>query len=449
MQIDSFCGQVWEDASLAIRHPAFCTLARSLKTAMLRRTMNNRILHFESMGGASGDMILGALIGLGVSVDELNEELKSLKVDPFEIIVDAVNEQGMSGVRAKVHIHEHHHHHHAHDHGHHHHHGRHLSTILKLIEKSALPTGVKTNASAVFQRIGEAEASIHGVDIEKIHFHEVGAMDSIVDIVGCCLALHKLGVKGVAIRSLPQGHGTIECAHGTYPNPAPATLRLLEGFPVEAVDEPFELVTPTGAALLSNWRTAESPSGGRALKSAYSFGHRKLNSRPNLLRATIMEEVGEAPAVQESNQSEDECLVLECNLDDMTPELVGCLFDPLLGAGALDVFTTPILMKKQRPGVLLTVLCRVEQRAQMLDLVFRESTTFGVREYRTQRTILERHFETVETPYGAVRIKVGTRGGEVMTASPEIEECRKCAAEGGVPVKIVYDAALSIFQGED
>ncbi len=385
-------------------------------------------------------MILGALIGLGVPVEELSEELKSLKVDPFEIIVDEVVEQGMSGVRAKVVVHEHRHH--PHHHGEQdHHHGRHLSTILKLIAASDLPDPVKANASAVFQRIGEAEAAIHNIDIEKIHFHEVGAMDSIIDIVGCCLALHKLGVDGVSIRSLPQGHGTIECAHGTYPNPAPATLRMLQGFPTEPIDEPFELVTPTGAALLSAWRTADAPPiGGQAIKTAYSFGHRKLRLRPNLLRATLYE-VAE-------DQAADECLVLECNLDDTTPELVGCLFDRLLASGALDVFTVPVFMKKQRPGILLTVLCLPSDRNRMLDLVFRESTTFGVRERLMNRTVLDRSFLPVETPFGTVRIKIGRWCGEIVTASPEVEDCRKCASKGGIPVKNVYDAALSIFQKE-
>jgi len=395
-----------------------------------------KTLHFESFGGASGDMLLGALIGLGVPAAELSEELKSLNVDPFEIVVDEVVEQGMSGLRARVVIHEHHDHH-----DHDHHHGRHLSTILKLIDESDLPDPVKVQSSSVFCRIGEAEATIHGVDIEKIHFHEVGAMDSIVDIVGCCLALHKLGVDGVSIRSLPQGHGTIECAHGIYPNPAPATLRLLEGFPVQDVDEPFELVTPTGAALVSEWRTAEAPSSGSyATATAYSFGHCKLNNRPNLLRATLYE--------AKEDQATDEVLILECNLDDTTPELVGCLFDQLLDGGALDVFTTPVSMKKQRPGILLTVLCIPSDRDAMLDLIFRESTTFGIREYISRRTILERSFETVDTPFGRIRIKIGKREDQVVTASPEIEDCRKCAAESGVAVRNVYDIALSIFTRE-
>ena len=387
--------------------------------------MKNRILHFESIGGASGDMILGTLIGLGVSVEELIDELRTLNVDPFEIVVDKVAEQGMDGVRASVRI----------GGERQNSHGRDLSLILKLIEGSALPKPVKLQASGIFKRIGEAEAAVHGVDVEKIHFHEVGAMDSIVDIVGCCLALHKLGVDGVSIRSLPQGHGTIECAHGTYPNPAPATLRLLEGFPCDHVDDPFELVTPTGAALLSTWRTAEvPPSGSRAVKSAYSFGHCRLKHRPNLLRATLYETT--------NNTTIDKCLVLECNLDDTTPELVGCLFDQLLEAGALDVFTTPILMKKQRQGILLTVLCVPADRDAMLDLIFRESTTFGIREYMSNRTILERSFRKVETPYGFVRIKVGLRNGEVVTVSPEIEDCRKLARKNGVSVKKIYEAAI-------
>jgi len=379
-------------------------------------------------------MILGALIGLGVSVEELNEELKSLNVDPFEIVVDEVVEQGMTGVRAQVNVHAHHH---NHDHGHHH--GRHLSTILELIDESGLPDAVKSRASEVFRKIGEAEAAIHGVDIEKIHFHEVGAMDSIVDIVGCCLALSKLGVDEVSIRNLPQGHGTIECAHGTYPNPAPATLRILEGFPVQEVDESFELVTPTGAALLSTWRTADVPmAGSRAGKTAYSFGHRKLNGRPNLLRATLYESGSDGTS---TSNNEDEVLVLECNLDDTTPELVGCLFDQLLERGALDVFTTPVQMKKQRPGMLLTVLSRPFDREEMLDLIFAESTTFGVRERLEKRTVLERSFHVVETPFGEVRIKIGARNGETVTASPEIEDCRKLAKENGIAVRVVYEAA--------
>lgn len=371
-------------------------------------------------------MILGALMGLGISREGLVRSLSSMKIDPFEIVLDEVVEQGMSGVRASVKVAE----------AEHTGHGRHLSTILRLIDESALSEPVKEQASTVFQRIGEAEAEVHGVDVEKIHFHEVGAMDSIVDIVGCCLALHELGVDAVSIRDLPQGHGTIECAHGTYPNPAPATLRLLEGFPLTSVDEPFELVTPTGAALLSQWRTtAAPPAGWRASASVYSFGRRTLNSRPNLLRATIYEAV-------ESSES-DCCLVLECNIDDSSPELIGCLFDRLMELGALDVFTVPVMMKKQRPGVLLTVLCDPADREPMLETLFHESSTFGVRERLSDRAVLVRSINQIETAYGPVRIKEGRWKGRVVSASPEMEDCIRLAREQGVVVKQVYQAAIA------
>tara|TARA_E500000178_G_scaffold356382_1_gene433838 strand:+ start:2009 stop:3301 length:1293 start_codon:yes stop_codon:yes gene_type:complete len=419
-----------------------------------------RVLQLESIGGASGDMLLGALTGLGVSVEELNETLRSLQVDPFEIVVDEVVVQGMSGVRARVvleeahghrHDHEHNHEHnhdhehdhdhehnhddeHHHDHEHDHDHGRHLSTILKLIEASALPMDVKTEAAAVFRRIGEAEAAIHGIDIEQIHFHEVGAMDSIVDIVGCCLAKHLLGVDEVVIRSLPAGHGTLTCAHGVYPNPAPATVRILEGFPVEAVDEPFELVTPTGAALISEWRTGAAPVAGlRAVKSAYSFGQRTLSKRPNLLRATLLDAGEDCTAKQ--------CEVVACNLDDMTPELIGELTQRLLKEGALDVTTQAVMMKKQRPGILLEFLCLREQRESLLRLLFRESSTFGVRYYAVERDVLERSFEKVQTEHGEVSIKLGYRDGACMSVAPEMDDCVALAERAGVSVERVYRAA--------
>ena len=205
-------------------------------------------IYFESLGGASGDMILGAFLGLGINLDELSNELKKLNIDKFKIKIEDLVLHGISGVRASVEVEDNHNHH-----------GRHLSTIIKIINDSSLNDEIKNEAIKVFQIIGEAEAFIHNIDIEKIHFHEVGAMDSIIDIVGCCIAKNKLGIDKVGIRSLPSGYGTIECAHGTYPNPAPATSKILEGFPVEAVDEPFELVTPTGAALLSLWRSNFSP----------------------------------------------------------------------------------------------------------------------------------------------------------------------------------------------
>lgn len=397
----------------------------------------SRTLHLESLGGASGDMLLGVFIGLGVSLEELNHELRSLQVDPFEIVADEVVIEGMSGIQARVELEEPaatHSHAHDHPHDHHHDHGRHLSTILGLIDQSDLPVPVKAEASAVFHRIGEAEAAIHGIDIEQIHFHEVGAMDSIIDIVGCALAKYKLGIDQLTCRSLPQGYGTIECAHGTYPNPAPATLRILEGFPVEAVDEPHELVTPTGAALISVWHSASAPpAGATALRSVYSFGQRTLDHRPNLLRATLYETQTDATPTQ--------CEMIECNLDDSTPELLGLLSGSLLEAGALDVTMSALIMKKSRPGTLLQVLTTPSYRERLIALIFAESSTFGVRTYPVEREVLTRKSKTVATPYGEVSVKIGSREGVVVRRSPEIESCRLCAQAAGVTVQEVYQSA--------
>ena len=395
----------------------------------------SRILHLESIGGASGDMLLGALIGLGVSIEKITDALKNLKVDPFEIVADQVVIQGMSGIQARVILKES-----NHKHTHDDHHGRHLSTILKLINESDLAEIVKNEASAVFQRIGKAEATIHNIDIEKIHFHEVGAMDSIVDIIGCCVAKNELDLDEVVIRSLPFGHGTIQCEHGVYPNPAPATVSILEGFPIEAVDEPFELVTPTGAALISQWRTGSCPpSEAQSIKSVYSFGQRTLSNRPNLLRATIYENA--------SDQTSTSCDIIECNLDDMTPELIGVLTERLFEKKALDVTTQSIMMKKQRPGVLLQVLCESNNRKVLTDLIFKESTTFGVRYHRVDRDILKRSFEDVDTVYGKVRIKVGYRNNELSSASPEMDDCIKISEETGKSVEVIYRAALVAWEG--
>lgn len=401
-----------------------------------------KLLHFDSTGGASGDMILGALIALGVDPEALNQALASLNVDGIHIHAEPASDRGIHGIRASVHTHDgagsHHHHGDEADHHHHDQPSRNLADIRAIINGSDLPEPVKQISLEVFEHIGEAEAKIHGTTPGDIHFHEVGALDSIADIVGCCLGLHLLKIDGVSVSPLPMGHGVIECAHGTYPNPAPATVELLRGMPTEHVDEPHELVTPTGAALFSVWKTHDTPPpGSRVVQSGYSIGGRKLKSRSNALRATLYESAGDdaAPAT---------CRVLECNLDDITPELVGVLTERLLRAGALDVFTTPVQMKKQRPGILLTVLCRHADREAMLDLIFTESTTFGVRETTTQRTVLERRTETVKTPYGDVRVKIGTWKGRDVTVSPEMDDCLARAEEHGVPVRAVYEAALRI-----
>lgn len=386
-----------------------------------------KILQFDAVGGASGDMILGALVELGVDASDLQKELSALPIGPFTIEARPFQDYHLRGTQVTVKIS---------GHGHA---ERRLRDIQSLIGGSALPEGVKAMSLKVFTRIGEAEAEVHGKTLNEIHFHEVGALDSIIDIVGCCLGLDRLRVDAVAVGPLPAGHGIITCAHGTFPNPAPATVELLKGFPVVQTDEPHELVTPTGAAVLSTWKTMDAPPpGSRVVKVAHSFGHHKLERRPNLLRAFLLE--------ADAAPSAETCLVLECNLDDTTPELLGSLAQRLMEAGALDVFTTSVQMKKQRPGTLLTVLCTSDKRDSLLDLVFRESTTFGVREYETRRTVLDRRFVEADTRYGRVRIKIGTWKGQDVTYSPEMEDCIARAREAGVAVRVVHESAVGAAQ---
>ena len=412
-----------------------------------------KIIRFDSVGGASGDMILGALVGLGVNTEELNRELQNLIPDEFEIKTRAFQSHGINnGIQAEVDIHEHHHHHHDHHHGHdhkhdhehkheHHHehsHGRNFKDIKHLIEKSTLPSEVKEMSLKVFRSLAEAEGKVHNKPVEEVHFHEVGAVDSIVDIVGCCLAFHKLGAEAISVSPLPTGTGTFKCQHGIYPLPAPATLEMIKKGSLKSAptDEPFEMVTPTGAALLAVWPQAEISADTNVINSADSFGHRKLNNRPNLLRASLYEH-------NESCRNACKLKVLETNIDDSTPEVIGYVFDKLLNSGALDVWTQPIFMKKQRQAVLLSVLCSPEKKTGLMDIILSETSTFGVREYEVSRHCLEHRFEEKDTAYGKIRIKVAFQGDREITRSPEFADCAKLAQKHNVPLKEVMKAAIS------
>jgi uncharacterized protein (TIGR00299 family) protein len=421
------------------------------------KAQRHKVLNFDSVGGASGDMVLACLLDLGADPRKIEKNLKKVVKDKFSIEAKWIRQNGFKGVRVAVKV-DHHD-----EHGHHH---RGLADIEKLINKSGLSSVVKDRAISVFRRLAEAEAKVHGVSVQKIHFHEVGALDSIIDIIGSCIALEQLGVEKIAIGPLPLGGGTIKCAHGILPSPAPATVELLRGFPVEQTNEKFELVTPTGAALLTTWKNINHvPVGAVLLRSGIGFGHHELQERPNLLRGMILDcgnfnvvdgvadpaPASTRPATVYPGQDRrvaplsrpNSCLVLECNLDDMSPQLIGNLSEKLLARGALDVFITPVQMKKNRPGVLVTVLCFPDNREKILDIIFRESTTFGVREHTVRRMVLPRRFETVKTRYGKVRVKIGSWGGKDTTAAPEYEDCRKLAEKKGVPLRKVYEAALA------
>lgn len=392
------------------------------------------ILRFDSVGGASGDMVLGALVDLGVPVQVLQAAVDAVVPGQVGVSTERVDSRGLSGTRVTVKTRQGQH---SHEEQHRH---RGLSEIVHTIEGSGLPELTRGLAVAVFRRLAEAEGKVHGIAPEKVHFHEVGALDAIADVVASCVGLEHLGVTGVAVGPLPVGRGTTCAAHGVLPLPVPAVAELLTGFAVTQTDEPHELVTPTGAALLSTW-VRELPVGTEdaaavIVATGYGIGHRSLERRANALRAMLLE------ATEARAEAPNRCLKLECNLDDLTPEIVGALFQRAMESGALDVFTTAVQMKKHRPGVLLTVLCRLEDREPMLDLLFREGTSFGVRESVVERTVLERRMETVQTPYGPIQLKCGIWRGDIVTRAPEYEDCTAAAKKHGVPVRQVFEAAI-------
>ena len=302
-----------------------------------------------------------------------------------------------------------------------------------MITGSALSENVKRRALSVFKRIGEAEAKIHGVPLEKIHFHEVGAVDSIVDIVGACVALEMLGADEVQASPLRLGSGFVETAHGKFPVPAPATLELLKGLPTQPSDDKAELVTPTGAALLAEFCTRFGPMPAMSIeKIGYGAGTRDLEKTPNVLRAIV----GAA-----GNETGDTIAVIETNIDDMNPQLFGDVMERLLAAGALDVFFTSIQMKKNRPGTLLTLLCERNDVDRLAETLLSHTTSFGVRVHEAQRRKLSREIVKVRTKLGEIEVKIGRRAGKVVSRSPEYESCKQAAAKAGVAVKEVYNEA--------
>jgi uncharacterized protein (TIGR00299 family) protein len=433
-----------------------------------------KTLYLDIFSGISGDMFLGALIDLGVDVRILERELKKLKLDGYHLHVTRKQKSGIAGVKFDVHLaeeHEHRHHHphdhdhpHEHDdeHGHEHDQSRTFAEIKKLITQSRLSPWVKKKAVAVFQRIAEAEGKIHGMPPAKVHFHEVGAVDSIVDIVGACIGLEMVGKPRVLAAPVTEGVGWVNCAHGRFPIPAPATLAILgaRGIGVTQCDEPHELVTPTGAALLAEFVEHFGPMSGLVAETiGFGLGSRENKTRPNVLRAVLGRtgvapvsdsrssgrsklETGATPVLRSLDWETDRIAVLETNLDDISGEVLGDFVERALAAGALDVFHTPIQMKKNRPGVLLTVLCAEDEADKFSEMVLRETSAFGVRRTIAERRKLRRDFKTVKTKFGNVTVKLGTLNGKVVQAAPEFESCKKLAEQNKVSLRQIYDAAV-------
>ena len=381
-----------------------------------------KIAYFDCFNGAAGDMIVAALVDAGADAEKLRTGLTGLGLAGYTLDLAPTRKQGFAATRFEVQLDAQAKQPH-----------RHLADILGLLRQADLPTGVRDRAAEVFTRLGHAEAKVHGTGIELVHFHEVGAVDALLDIVGAVLALELLGIERVYCSPIPVGSGTVKCAHGTLPVPAPATAELLAGVPLASTDEEGELTTPTGAALLTTLAAEFGPLPAMRLRAVgCGAGRREGKTRPNLLRVLIGETEAEGDA--------DEITVLETNLDDASPEVVGHCLEQLITEGALDAYAVPIHMKKSRVGVVLTVLCDPADAGKLEHLLFAETTTFGIRRQRVSRVKLRRRFESVDTPYGPIRMKVGTRAG-VAKAAPEFEDCRAAAQAQGVAVQEVMLAA--------
>ncbi len=398
-----------------------------------------KVLYLDCFSGISGDMLLGAMLDLGLPLAGLQQALGSLMTDGATIAVDRVTRGGLAAAkfrltendgRSKGHGEDHHR---AHDHGH-----RTVSEILSLIDCSSLSSRGRQTAAALFRRLAEVEAAMHQVPVEHVHLHEVGALDSIVDVVGAVYAFEWLAADRVVASPLNVGHGTVRAAHGVLPVPAPATAKLLEGVPIYASGPEMELVTPTGALLVTAYATEfGSLPQMRVERIGYGAGDRDPVGQPNVLRAM--------QGTAEDGTGLERVVVIECEIDDMNPQIFGLVMDRLLAAGALDVYYVPVQMKKNRPATLITVIARPQDRDPLAAIVFRETTTIGLRYQELDRERLDRESVTVETPLGPVRIKVARRHGEVMNEAPEFDDCVRLARERQLPVKDVLALAMKAY----
>ena len=410
-----------------------------------------KIVYLDCFSGASGDMFLGALLDVGLPIDNLRTALGSLALDKdgWSIEAERVDRAGIAATKFRLHetgnvesakpsnSDSAHGHHHDSSHGRSHcHHS--LKEINLLINSSAISDEAKGRAVRLFQRLAEVEASIHQMPVEEVHLHEVGALDSIIDIVGAVHGLEWLNAEMIVASPLNVGSGTVSCAHGEFPVPAPATAQLLENAPIYSSGVQGELVTPTGALLVTEFASSYGPLPGMCVKQiGYGAGERDQKGSPNVLRLMI----GDSTA----DTSMQRVLVMECEIDDMNPELFGVLMDRLYDGGALDVFYVPVQMKKSRPGTLVTIIAAPNRREVLSDIVFRESTTIGLRFSEMTRECLGRSTTTVETRVGPVRVKVAQRGGRIVNVAPEFEDCVRLATSGGLSVKEVQALAHKAY----
>jgi hypothetical protein len=381
-----------------------------------------QIAYFDCFSGISGDMILGALIDAGLDLHQLEFELRKLNISGYTLKAEKTTRKGLSGTRFLVHTEE--------DHT-----ERHLRDIEEIIDRSDLNNNIKASSKTIFNELARVEAMIHNKNPGEVHFHEIGGLDSIIDIVGSLLGLKLLGIETVYASRIPVGTGFVECDHGTLPLPAPATLELLKGIPIYGSGMEKELVTPTGIIILKHVAKSFGVIPKMKIQRiGYGAGSREMKI-PNLLRVWI------GVSEEKREYEEDEVILIETNIDDMNPEYFGYTSEKLFEKGALDVFTTPIFMKKNRPGTLLSVLTSSDKLDEMLSIIFAETTSLGIRLQRLERRKLPRELLTVETPFGSVRVKVSRVGEEIRNISPEYEDCKEIAATQGIPLRKVYEDA--------
>ncbi len=385
------------------------------------------VLYIDCFSGVSGDMLIGALLDTNMAgIKELEDGLNGLNIKGYSLEAEWVERGGISGTKFTVLDR-----------------GveqplRTLTDLRKLLDESELPQEIKKKAAGIFEKLAEAEAKIHNIPLDKVHFHEIGAVDTVVDVVGSLILLERMGVDNIVSSSVNTGTGFIDCSHGRLPVPAPASLELLKGVPVYSTGADGELVTPTGAAILTS--ICDSYGGipaGRMMSVGYGAGQREME-HPNLLRVMLLE-------CREDMDTED-IIILETNIDDMNPEIYTYLSEELFLAGALDVTLTPVYMKKNRPGTKLTVLCAPELGETLRDMIFRESSTFGVRTSKGGRYCLDRKVIEVKTEYGDVKVKVGYKDGEPVTFSPEYDHCAEIARKKGVPLRKVYQETIRVLE---
>ena len=404
--------------------------SKSHTKILLKGIIEMTIAYLDCFSGISGDMFLGALLDLGLPFDALKKAIGSLPFQGYSIDCKKEMKNGLSATRFLVEVHEH-------DHKHHHHVHRNLLDIEKIINEGQLNDGIKQRSMRIFRAIAEVEGSIHNHAPEKVHFHEVGAVDSIIDIVGAVFGVHYLGITSFSASRIPLGSGFTKSGHGTIPLPAPATVGLLKGIPVYNSGLEYELVTPTGAALVKEFANSFEGMPSMVINSiGYGAGTRDLPDRPNLLRIITGTDTKE--------EDTDTVVVIEANIDDANPEWLGFIMERLFEEGALDVIFTPVYMKKNRPGIQVEVIGRPESKDHLNEVLFKESTTIGIRYRYSQRKILKREETTVESPWGPMTAKkiIGPDGSSLI--QPEFESCKKVAQAQGIPLKDIYTQILSL-----